>query len=354
MKFVHFSFADHICVVVKKILYMCAHVSTQKYYPDLKPKYTISGFGYCLLYMPSYVLTGLYYEKHRSLATGVCTAGSSLGGIVYPIFVQYLINEYGWRGSVLILSGVNMNTIWLAGLLRPAPLQLGMTATEEMEIEREEEPFNVNGKDGVYLSIKQKENGADVCFHGEDIVPSNNDTEKSNMIRRKSSVKSKRAFVIDFFRVMKNIPFIIYFINNLFWNFGGVLTLILEPEYFTSINFTPDEASQLMSCSGIGSFIGCAVGGAVGNLPFINRMAMYFIVNLAIGLEGFLILQPFAHSFLVLAIIIGTWDFLYGLLLGLLVVVTADLVGAESLGDAMGFLMLASGIGCVAGPPIGG
>ena len=332
---------------------MCTHVSTQKGNPVLKPKCTISGFGYCLLYIPSHVLTGLYYEKHRSLATGVCTAGSSLGGVLYPIFVQYLINEYGWRGSILILAGVNMNTIWLAGLLRPAPLQLEVTAKVDMEIEREEEPLTVNGKDDVYLPLKQKENDADteVCFHDKDIVASNNDTEKSNMIRRKSS---KEAFVKEFFGVMKNIPFMIYFINNLFWNFGGVLTLILEPEYFTSIHFTPDEASQLMSCSGIGSFIGCAIGGAVGNLPFINRMAMYFVVNLAIGLEGFLIPQPFAHSFLVLAIIIGTWDFLYGLLLGLLVVVTADLVGAESLGDAMGFLMLASGIGCVAGPPIGG
>ena len=302
------------------------------------------------------MLTGLYYEKHRSLATGVCTAGSGLGGIVYPIFVQYLINEYGWRGSILILAGVNMNTIWLAGLLRPAPLQLEMKAKVEMEIELEDEPLTVNGKDNVYLSLKQKENGGDaeVCFHDKEIVPSNNDSEKSKMIRRKSSVKNKEAIVKEFFGVLKNIPFIIYFINNLFWNFGGVLTVILVAEYFTSINFTPDEASLLMSCSGIGSFIGCAVGGAVGNLPFINRMAMYFIVNLALGLEGFLILQPFAHSFVVLAIINGIWGFLFGLLLGLLVVVTADLVGAESLGDAMGFLMLANGIGCVVGPPVGG
>ncbi|KAK3091086.1 hypothetical protein FSP39_017020 [Pinctada imbricata] len=84
----------------------------------------MAGLGYCMLYIPSHVLSGLYYNKHRSLATGIATAGSGLGSIVYPLLTQYLINVYGWRGSMLILAGINMNTFWLSGLLRPAPVQV--------------------------------------------------------------------------------------------------------------------------------------------------------------------------------------------------------------------------------------
>lgn len=143
-------------------------------------------------------------------------------------------------------------------------------------------------------------------------------------------------------------------VNNILWNFGTVIPLILGPEYFTTIGFSQTESATLISLFSGGSFVGCVLGGVIGNIPQINRLYLYIFVNLSVGVAGLLIPLDITHSMVGLAIVGIVWGTMFGLLLGLLVVVTADLVGIQYLGDAMGFLMLANGIGCIAGPPIGG
>ncbi|KAH9498392.1 Caspase-7 [Bulinus truncatus] len=58
-----------------------------------------AGLGGCFIYLPSHVLSGLYYEKYRSLSTGVATTGTGLGAIIMPVIVGNLIEEYTWKGD---------------------------------------------------------------------------------------------------------------------------------------------------------------------------------------------------------------------------------------------------------------
>jgi hypothetical protein len=60
------------------------------------------------------------------------------------------------------------------------------------------------------------------------------------------------------------------------------------------------------------------------------------------------------HSFGGMLMISLVFGLNYGVILGLLVVVTADLLGIEALGDGFGYLMLANGIGIFTGPPLAG
>jgi MFS family permease len=52
-------------------------------------------------------------DKHRSLATGIVTSGSGLGGMIFPILVHYLIEYYGWKGSMFILAGLMLQCVVL-------------------------------------------------------------------------------------------------------------------------------------------------------------------------------------------------------------------------------------------------
>ena len=60
-----------------------------------------------------------YFDKRRSLASGVVTSGISAGVFIWPFLCRLLIDEYGWRGAMAILGGIQLQTLVYSALLRP-------------------------------------------------------------------------------------------------------------------------------------------------------------------------------------------------------------------------------------------
>ncbi|XP_053658725.1 uncharacterized protein LOC128707793 [Anopheles marshallii] len=76
----------------------------------------LSGFGLSLCYVAAVVIVAYYFDKKRSFATGLSVCGSGIGTFVFASLTQVLLDEYGWRGTTLILAGVFLN-MCLCGLL---------------------------------------------------------------------------------------------------------------------------------------------------------------------------------------------------------------------------------------------
>lgn len=76
----------------------------------------LSGFGLSLCYVAAVVIVAYYFEKRRSFATGLSLCGSGIGTFIFAPLTQLLIEEYGWRGSILILGGIFLN-MGVCGLL---------------------------------------------------------------------------------------------------------------------------------------------------------------------------------------------------------------------------------------------
>lgn len=79
----------------------------------------IAGFGLSLVYVPAVVIVAFYFEKKRAFATGIAVAGSGVGGFVFPVLVELLIEWYTWRGATLILGGILLNIVLCGALFRP-------------------------------------------------------------------------------------------------------------------------------------------------------------------------------------------------------------------------------------------
>ena len=47
---------------------------------------------------------GTWFHKHRALAFGVMAAGSSLGGVIFPIMVDKLVAQYGFAWAMRIAA----------------------------------------------------------------------------------------------------------------------------------------------------------------------------------------------------------------------------------------------------------
>ncbi|XP_063223977.1 uncharacterized protein LOC134531891 [Bacillus rossius redtenbacheri] len=79
----------------------------------------VSGIGLGMVAPSSYLAFNTYFLERRALAMGVCQAGIGLGFIVAPPLVQCLLDRYGYRGTLLVLSGISLNGVVGAVLYQP-------------------------------------------------------------------------------------------------------------------------------------------------------------------------------------------------------------------------------------------
>ncbi|XP_011301364.1 monocarboxylate transporter 9-like [Fopius arisanus] len=78
----------------------------------------ISGFGLSLCFVAAVVIVAYYFDKRRSFATGLSVCGSGIGTFIFAPLTQYLLAEYGWRGTTLILAGFFFNLAVCGCLMR--------------------------------------------------------------------------------------------------------------------------------------------------------------------------------------------------------------------------------------------
>ncbi|KYN30645.1 Monocarboxylate transporter 3 [Trachymyrmex septentrionalis] len=74
------------------------------------------GIGAGLSFPPTVYIVTQYFEKLRGMANGVCISGSAIGTIVLPPLLQHLLDRFGYRGAVLIMGAITLNTL-VCGLL---------------------------------------------------------------------------------------------------------------------------------------------------------------------------------------------------------------------------------------------
>ena len=77
------------------------------------------GAGFGLMYLPSIVMVGYYFDKKRALATGVSVCGAGIGTFVFAPLGTFLVENYGWKGANIIIGGIILNGIVFGLTYRP-------------------------------------------------------------------------------------------------------------------------------------------------------------------------------------------------------------------------------------------
>ncbi len=72
-----------------------------------------------------------YFDKYYDIAMVGHTAGLSLGITVMPLVTQMLLDTYGWRGTVLLLSSISAHGIPCGALFKPVTLYARLPSSEE-------------------------------------------------------------------------------------------------------------------------------------------------------------------------------------------------------------------------------
>ncbi|XP_055388096.1 uncharacterized protein LOC129616474 [Condylostylus longicornis] len=81
----------------------------------------IGGIGFCLIYIPSVITIGYYFEKWRALATGIALCGSGVGTFIFAPLTKFLIQQSGWRNTLVIQGAIILSCAIYAMAYRPIP-----------------------------------------------------------------------------------------------------------------------------------------------------------------------------------------------------------------------------------------
>lgn len=84
--------------------------------------FSVSGFGLALCYVTSIVSVAYYFERRRSLATGLAVCGTGIGTFVFAPLTIRLLETFAWQGTLLILAGFFLNMVISGALMRDLDL----------------------------------------------------------------------------------------------------------------------------------------------------------------------------------------------------------------------------------------
>ncbi|MFC1988902.1 MFS transporter [Chloroflexota bacterium] len=244
-----------------------------------------------------------WFAEKRGLTMAIPVAGFSLGGIITPLFVQWLISTYGWQLSFFILGFIPFAiTVPLAQFLKRDPQQIGL------------KPYG----------------------EGTPIEKSQSISSATREISFTQAIKTGRFWSVAF------IQFVFGFcIQTIFVH--------LAP-HSTDVGLTVITAASIISI-----FAACRLVGNLAAGFFSDRIGGRLV------LSGCLVLFTLALAWLLFTT--ETWMFYvfavaFGLASGgiipLLTVVPAELFGLRHLGAIFGFFFLFDTSGGMLGSPLAG
>ena len=114
------------------------------------------GTGMSFAYLPVTSTVSRWFVRRRGTALGLTVAGVGIGTLILAPFAQFLISEFGWRASYLILAAlVVVVALPVSRLMRLDPSEKGLLpyGTQEMETQSKENDDSPSGL--VDFSLKQ-------------------------------------------------------------------------------------------------------------------------------------------------------------------------------------------------------
>ncbi|RLV89164.1 Monocarboxylate transporter 13 [Spathaspora sp. JA1] len=92
----------------------------------------LQGVGGGIVYLPPVVCGPVFFDKHRSLASGVLFSGTGVGAFALATFTRYLIEQVGWRWSVRVLGLMTFVITGMASFLVVEPKIKGFRSNNSL------------------------------------------------------------------------------------------------------------------------------------------------------------------------------------------------------------------------------
>ncbi|KAM9350752.1 monocarboxylate transporter 1-like [Symphorus nematophorus] len=271
----------------------------------------VGGLGLAFNLNPALTMIGKYFYKRRPIANGIAMAGSPVFLSTLAPLNSWLYDEFGWRGSFLILGGLLLNCCVAGSLMRPIGPK-PQPPKPDMEV-----------GDGKVAAQPKK------------------------------TVLQTISSFIDL-TLFKHRGFLLYLSGNVVMFFGLFAPLVFLSNYAKSKEISKDKAAFLLSILAFVDMFARPSMGMLANTKWVRPRVQYFFAAAVLYNGVCHVLAPLSNDytgFVVYAIFFG---FAFGWLSAVLFETLMDLVGAQRFSSAVGLVTIVECGPVLLGPPLTG
>ncbi|CAF1393643.1 unnamed protein product [Adineta steineri] len=374
----------------------------------------IGGIGMGLIYLPSIIMVGYYFEDKRAIATGIVTAGTGIGSITFGPLSRVLFNSFGWKYALVTLAAILLLCVICAALMVPlkpikkrrilqpteinddnvfaptttSPLldqttdskvAIAQTSVHQSNPNIHEEVAEelIRKRKGSIISTKSRQSiklddaarplyKEDVLYQGDprDLPEYQSQPDIPTYIQETTKVpeakdKSPMKAFWDVFLSMTNInvlndkKMIIICLANVCSMIGYYAPYLYIVKFAELERSIPEKlAVYLLSVIGFANTFTRFASGWITKIPHMSPLLVNNIGLTVAGIATLLI--PFCHTYIHLIIYCIIWGGFIAFHVSLSPVIVCEIVGLERYSSALGLTLMFRGITSLSTPPVMG
>ncbi|XP_069108019.1 monocarboxylate transporter 12-like [Argopecten irradians] len=287
----------------------------------------VGGFGLALLYPTSLVIVGMYFEKRRALATGIAVSGSGVGALVMAPTIEFLLELYGWQGTIWIMSAIVLNTVVCGALYRPV-----CSASSSEHRKTFEKSTVTSQKTSTVTSQK-----------------TSTVTSQRTSLNLRGCCQLTEIFELS---LLKQPVFLLQICCCFFNMMGYNIPFSYLPVHSVSVGLSSRESALLISIIGISSIVSRVLVGYISDKSCVNTLVLNSVMLLIGALTTSMV--PYYTTFASLAMYSAVYGATTAAFASLLTIILVKLMGLHVLSSALGIEFLCMGVALFIGSPIAG
>ncbi|XP_028849852.1 monocarboxylate transporter 1-like [Denticeps clupeoides] len=269
----------------------------------------IGGLGLAFNLNPALTMIGKYFYKRRPIANGIAMAGSPVFLSTLSPLNSWLYDQFGWRGSFLILGGLLLNCCVAGSLMRP-----------------------IGPKPLPAQDAKDPKEG------------------RSKAQEKKTVMQTINSF-LDL-TLFKHRGFLLYLMGNVVMFFGLFAPLIFLSNYAKSHQISKEKAAFLLSILAFTDMVSRPSMGLVANTRLIRPRIQYFFAAAVLYNGVCHLFAPLSVDYLGFSLYAVFFGVAFGWLSSVLFETLMDLVGAQRFSSAVGLVTIVECAPVLLGPPL--
>ncbi|XP_073326499.1 monocarboxylate transporter 1-like [Pagrus major] len=275
----------------------------------------VGGLGLAFNLNPALTMIGKYFFIRRPIANGIAMAGSPVFLSTLAPLNSWLYDEFGWRGSFLILGGLLLNCCVAGSLMRP--------------IGPKPQPPKPDTEAGEGKAV-------------DPVKPQ----------QKKTVMQTINSF-IDL-TLFKHRGFLLYLGGNVFMFFGLFAPLVFLSNYAKSKDISKEKAAFLLSVLAFVDMVARPSMGMLANTKWVRPRIQYFFAAAVLYNGVCHVLAPLSVDYTGFVIYAMFFGFAFGWLSAVLFETLMDLVGAQRFSSAVGLVTIVECGPVLLGPPLTG
>ncbi|NXX03631.1 MOT5 protein, partial [Larus smithsonianus] len=340
------------------------------------------GMGFACLYQAAAVMTAKRCRTRLAFSNAIARSGMGLTFLIAP-FTQFLIDFYGWQGTLLIFGGIMLNLVPSSMLLRPIhtrPPQRSsgknqdpgaLTAKEDSEPHAGCLDETARGETQLRPAQDLPTMEGVTIPHGGDVSGPVNTLDSEGFEKPpvescwpETAAEAKRSSkslpppakensqpLLDF-SPLKDPVFGIFTWSFLFSHLAYFVPTFHLVARARTLGISSMDASYLVSVAGVTETVSQLLSGWVADQNWTKKYHYHVAYLLLGGVTN--LLCPLATTFPLLMTYAVAFAVFCGGFMALVLPVLVDLVGVQKLHSYLGFAAFFAGIAAVGGPPLAG